>query len=597
MSDTNFGFPPGMYPDPENPVQSRYWDGTAWGFIDKPNTYWGGPPATLILADPDWSVARVRYLNGLDIGVIPSILQTYRNSFLVHGRTSRRHVWIFFTFMILVKSLPSLPATLIPDASAWTQIISAMGNLIFYGSVPTLFFLLYRRIHDTNRGGMWLLVSCIPIVGNFLVIYWLGIQRGTLGRNRFTIEPNGKSKDDPVLAQHLRRHEISGRDHSDPENSTGSIYASATPWFNNVFSGKYTSSVRLSGSEISALQSEMFPGDKVRMILPGNSDSKPAYFVISELAIYFLESPDGNPTVTTVFFSENLSWASRLLPETGRVSMEITWGSNTRSITGTFGKRELDQWERTLKGRDYTIQSVDYLLTRVREKITDVHEVFEATSSLFYEQGLAAGRGENEFWDDLEQAYLYIICEDGPSLFQSIIKSCTAPEIISPDRSEAISNELSKSGSSGDSEILIAQMRATTDDKGSRRLYKTTDITARRAFVGEDDFNNVNKRLLVILTEILTMFVEAHSQGPEDTRLSKIQVMRQTERALEYVEIAQNPSFDLPLDDGTRGVYEQASESSVTQTAIAQGWYPNPSNTQQKRYWDGTQWTDQVAPL
>ena len=100
-----------------------------------------------------------------------------------------------------------------------------------------------------------------------------------------------------------------------------------------------------------------------------------------------------------------------------------------------------------------------------------------------------------------------------------------------------------------------------------------------------------------MFTEILTMFVEAHSQGPEDTRLSKIQVMRQTERTLEYVEIAQNPSFDLPLDDGTRGAYERGSESSVTQTAIAQGWYPNPSNAQQKRYWDGTQWTDQVAPL
>jgi hypothetical protein len=27
------------------------------------------------------------------------------------------------------------------------------------------------------------------------------------------------------------------------------------------------------------------------------------------------------------------------------------------------------------------------------------------------------------------------------------------------------------------------------------------------------------------------------------------------------------------------------------------GWYPDPSNPQQKRFWDGTHWTDQVAPL
>jgi DNA mismatch repair ATPase MutS len=30
---------------------------------------------------------------------------------------------------------------------------------------------------------------------------------------------------------------------------------------------------------------------------------------------------------------------------------------------------------------------------------------------------------------------------------------------------------------------------------------------------------------------------------------------------------------------------------------IPQGWYPDPSNPQQMRFWDGTQWTDQVAPL
>jgi hypothetical protein len=40
--------------------------------------------------------------------------------------------------------------------------------------------------------------------------------------------------------------------------------------------------------------------------------------------------------------------------------------------------------------------------------------------------------------------------------------------------------------------------------------------------------------------------------------------------------------------------------SDETETASPQpeaGWYPDPSNVQQMRLWDGTRWTDQVAPL
>ena len=39
------------------------------------------------------------------------------------------------------------------------------------------------------------------------------------------------------------------------------------------------------------------------------------------------------------------------------------------------------------------------------------------------------------------------------------------------------------------------------------------------------------------------------------------------------------------------------SDLEVAILGIEQGWYPDPSNTQQKRFWDGTRWTDQVGPL
>ncbi len=565
--------------------------------LDEPSTFWGEAPWTNVRADPTWSVTRIRYLNGLDVGSFQAIVQAYRNTFVEHGRSSRRHLWTFFLFIMLVRVLTQSLVYLGFSASLWTQTASTIGAVLFFGSLPTMFFVVVRRFHDTNKGFFFFFVFLIPLVGNLLVLYWLAVQPGTAGPNRFTIEPNEKSENDRTLLDHLQIVEGAGGHTVDPAMPMRSTNASGTGWFNNVFSGEHINFARLSDTDISALQSNMFPGDKVRVVVPGYSDSKTAYFVLSEVAVYFLESPHGNPTVTTVFLFENPSWASGPLPEPGKASMELTWASNSVSIVGVFGTRELDQWEIWWKLLYERHQALEKLDARVSEKIKGVRDVFDATHSLFYEQGLALGRAEREFWDDLEQAYLYIIGDNGLSLFQSFIHTWTAPKIVSPDRLEAFTREVERLGSTGISDILRAEIGTTIDPQGSRKLYATTDITARRAKGGEGYFNDVNKRLEVMLIEFVTMFVEAGSEGAEDTRLSEIQLQRQNERVNEYIKMMQMPSSDQFQTKYPRRPEALTSISPVSQPAIAQGWYPDPSNTQQKRYWDGTQWTDQVAPL
>ena len=65
------------------------------------------------------------------------------------------------------------------------------------------------------------------------------------------------------------------------------------------------------------------------------------------------------------------------------------------------------------------------------------------------------------------------------------------------------------------------------------------------------------------------------------------------------------PSGELSAVAGTiianwvtspEGISQRYSDETET-ASIQSGWYPDPSNTQQMRLWDGTQWTDQVAPL
>lgn len=45
-----------------------------------------------------------------------------------------------------------------------------------------------RRLHDLDKSGWWLLISLVPIVGFFLLLYWF-VQRGTEGDNRFGPDP------------------------------------------------------------------------------------------------------------------------------------------------------------------------------------------------------------------------------------------------------------------------------------------------------------------------------------------------------------------------------------------------------------------------
>lgn len=56
-----------------------------------------------------------------------------------------------------------------------------------------------RRLHDINRSGWWLLIAFVPIVGVFVVIYWL-VQPGTSGDNDFGGDPMGAGSQTPEIS-------------------------------------------------------------------------------------------------------------------------------------------------------------------------------------------------------------------------------------------------------------------------------------------------------------------------------------------------------------------------------------------------------------
>lgn len=55
----------------------------------------------------------------------------------------------------------------------------------------------FRRLHDLDKSGWWLLLMLVPLVGWVVLIYW-NCTRGTDGANRFGNDPLDPSNDDMI---------------------------------------------------------------------------------------------------------------------------------------------------------------------------------------------------------------------------------------------------------------------------------------------------------------------------------------------------------------------------------------------------------------
>ncbi len=100
------------------------------------------------------------------------------------GRADRPEFWWFGLINLIVSLV------------LWAIGIAVFGFptgelvAVVYGLVTLLPALgvEFRRLHDTNRSGWWILISLIPIIGGIILIVFLA-SAGTRGPNRFGSPP------------------------------------------------------------------------------------------------------------------------------------------------------------------------------------------------------------------------------------------------------------------------------------------------------------------------------------------------------------------------------------------------------------------------
>ena len=100
-----------------------------------------------------------------------SIKHCFKNYASFKGRASRSEYWYFYLFTILVLFVIAM-------------LSAVLYSLVLLGLLLPFITVLTRRLHDTGRSGVKVLILFIPFIGSIFLLIWL-CKAGDKTANKF----------------------------------------------------------------------------------------------------------------------------------------------------------------------------------------------------------------------------------------------------------------------------------------------------------------------------------------------------------------------------------------------------------------------------
>ncbi len=91
------------------------------------------------------------------------------------GRARRSEYWWFYLFVIVLQIILRLISTTVSEIGALLLLLPVLAVSV-------------RRLHDIGKGGGYIFINFIPLVGPIIWIYWACLE-GEKGANRFGKNP------------------------------------------------------------------------------------------------------------------------------------------------------------------------------------------------------------------------------------------------------------------------------------------------------------------------------------------------------------------------------------------------------------------------
>lgn len=113
------------------------------------------------------------------IGPITAVTNGVTRAFSWRGRATRSEYWFYVLFTWLVTFvLPLLVGWI--DSVVVNGVIGLVLILVWFSLVSAMI----RRLHDTGRGGEWVLITLVPLIGGLWLLL-LTTERSQPHENRF----------------------------------------------------------------------------------------------------------------------------------------------------------------------------------------------------------------------------------------------------------------------------------------------------------------------------------------------------------------------------------------------------------------------------
>lgn len=103
------------------------------------------------------------------------------------GRARRQEYWMFVLFNAIIVGVLEIIAVAAGRAGIAIFVLLWLYALAVF--VPSL-AVIWRRLHDTGRSGVWILIDFVPFVGWIILLVFM-VTEGTRGPNAYGPDPKG----------------------------------------------------------------------------------------------------------------------------------------------------------------------------------------------------------------------------------------------------------------------------------------------------------------------------------------------------------------------------------------------------------------------
>ena len=100
------------------------------------------------------------------------------------GRAGRSEFWMFYLVYFIIGAVFSILMNVVGGITFLYYIVFGLYVLVVLGLLAPTLAVSVRRLHDIGKGGGWIFINLIPIIGSiwFLILM---IKEGEKAPNRF----------------------------------------------------------------------------------------------------------------------------------------------------------------------------------------------------------------------------------------------------------------------------------------------------------------------------------------------------------------------------------------------------------------------------